>query len=118
MVSLSNPGLKIAQVKSVLLCGLAFAASAVLLTVIQPPFAASWLAWVAWVPFVLVCSPAVKFRRLALIAYLVSLCYWLGNLYWIAPVTIVGWLAFCLYTAVLWPMLVFGLRYCQLKRYH
>ena len=116
--------------KSVLFCGLAFVTTAVLLTVIQPPIGFSWLAWVAWVPFILVCSSAVDgepvesmkfirrggFRRLALIAYLVSLCYWLGNLYWIAPVTIVGWLAFCLYTVVLWPMLAFGLRYCRLKR--
>jgi apolipoprotein N-acyltransferase len=108
--------LKIAHLKSVLSCGLAFVATAVILTVIQPPISFSWLAWVAWVPFVLFCSPAVNFKRLAIIAYLVSLCYWLGNLYWVAPVTIVGWLAFCLYTAVLWPMLAFGLRYCQLKK--
>ncbi len=99
-----------------MLCSLAFVATAVLLTVIQPPISFSWLAWVAWVPFVLVCSSNVKFRRLALIAYLVSLCYWLGNLYWIAPVTVVGWFAFCLYTAVLWPMLAFGLQYCRLKK--
>jgi len=104
------------KVKKILLFCLPFFASAVLLTVIQPPFGASWLAWVAWVPFVLVCSPTVKLKRLAIIAYFVSLCYWLGNLYWIAPVTIIGWLAFCLYTALLWPMLVFGLRYCRLKR--
>ncbi len=101
---------------SSVVCCLAFVATAVMLTVIQPPFGIAWLAWVAWVPFVLVCSPAVKFRRLALIAYFISLCYWLGNLYWIAPVTIIGWVAFCLYTALLWPMLAFGLRYCRLKK--
>lgn len=101
---------------SLLLTVIGLAASGMLLTVIQPPIGFSWLAWVAWVPFILVCSSNVKFRLLALIAYLVSLCYWLGNLYWIVPVTIVGWLAFCLYTAVLWPMLAFGLRYCRLKK--
>jgi len=104
------------KVKNILLLSLAFVATAVVLTVIQPPFGADWLAWVAWVPFVLVCSPTVKFRQLALIAYFVSLCYWLGNLYWVAPVTIIGWVAFCLYTALLWPVLAFGLRYCRLRK--
>ena len=102
--------------KEILSLCLPFVATAVLLTVIQPPIGFSWLAWVAWVPFVLICSSDVRFRQLAIIAYIVSLCYWLGNLYWIVPVTIVGWLTFCLYTAVLWPMLAFGLRYCRLKR--
>jgi apolipoprotein N-acyltransferase len=108
--------LKIVRVKSVLLCSLAFVASAVMLTVIGPPFGIAWLAWVAWVPFVLACYPGARPKPLVLIAYIVSLCYWLGNLYWIAPVTVIGWLAFCLYTAVLWPMLAFGLRYCRLKK--
>lgn len=108
--------MKVENLKSVLLCALAFVATAVLLTIIQPPFGASWLAWVAWVPFVLVCSPSAMPKPLVLIAYFVSLCYWLGNLYWMAPVTIIGWVAFCLYTALLWPMLALGLRYCWLKK--
>jgi apolipoprotein N-acyltransferase len=99
-----------------LLTVIGLAASGILLTVIQPPISLSWLAWIAWVPFVLICSSAVNFRRLVIIAYLISLCYWLGNLYWVAPVTIVGWLTFCLYTAVLWPILAFELRYCRLKK--
>ncbi|MEE9370711.1 MAG: apolipoprotein N-acyltransferase, partial [Sedimentisphaerales bacterium] len=38
------------------------------------------------------------------------------NLYWIVPVTIVGWIAFCLYTAALWPILALCLRYCRIKK--
>src|SRR4030042_902178 len=82
------------------------------------------LAWISLVPFILgtIVTPAKagvqksdgevdsrslgdKFRgndigRIALAAYIVSFFYWLGNLYWIAPITILGWLAFCFYTAL------------------
>jgi len=87
-----------------------------MLTVIQAPISFSPLAWVALVPFILACSPSAKPKRLAVAAYLISLCYWLGNLYWIAPITVVGWAAFCLYTAVHWPILALCLRYCRIKK--
>ena len=93
-----------------------FLVSGVLLTVIQVPVGWSWLAWVAWVPFILVCSPGDRFSRLAFWAYIVSAGYWLGNLYWIGPITWAGWVAFCLYTALLWPILGFAIRYCRTKR--
>ena len=104
------------KIKGFLLLCLPFAASAVMLTVIQPPVSWAPLAWVALVPFILACSPSVKPVPLAVAAYLISLCYWLGNLYWIAPVTVPGWLAFCLYTALLWPILAICLRYCRIKK--
>ena len=90
-----------------------------MLTVISAsggPINFSPLAWVSLVPFVLICSPAAKPKPLAIAAYLVSLCYWLGNLYWIFPITVVGWAAFCLYTALLWPILALCLRYCRTKK--
>ena len=87
-----------------------------MLTVIQPPISWAPLAWIVLVPFILACSPAVKTKHLALIAYLVSLCYWLGNLYWVYPVTLPGWLAFCFYMALLWPILAVALRYCREKK--
>ena len=93
-----------------------FIASAAMLTLIQPPISFSLLAWVSLVPFILACSPDSKPRPLALAAYIISLCYWLGNLYWICPITVVGWIAFCLYTAVHWPILVLCLRYCRIKK--
>ncbi len=96
--------------------GLAFVASAVMLTVIQAPVSFSALAWVSLVPFILACSPESRPRNLVPVAYIVSVCYWLGNLYWVFPITLAGWLAFCLYTAVLWPVVALCLRYCRAKR--
>ena len=95
---------------------LPFIGTAVMLTVIQAPIDLAPVAWVAWVPFILACSPEARPRRLFLFGYIISLCYWLGNLYWVAPVTIVGWLVFCLYTALLWPVLALCLRYCRMKK--
>ncbi|MHC4617563.1 MAG: apolipoprotein N-acyltransferase [Planctomycetota bacterium] len=109
--------MKSAKIKSVLLCCPLFVASSLMLTVIQPPISFSPLAWVSLIPFVLACSPNSKPRPLAVAAYLVSLVYWLGNLYWIVPVTVVGWAAFCLYTALLWPILALALRYCRIKKW-
>ena len=104
------------KVKNIFLLCLPFIASAIMLTVIQAPISFSPLAWVSLVPFILVCSPAAKPKALALVAYLVSLCYWLGNLYWIAPITLLGWATFCLYTALFWPILALCLRYCRTKK--
>jgi len=87
-----------------------------MLTVIQAPISFSPLAWVALVPFILACRPTAKPKRLAVAAYLISLCYWLGNLYWISPITILGWITFCLYTALHWPILALCLRYCRIKK--
>ena len=101
---------------SSVVCPLSFLASAVMLTVIQAPISLSALAWVSFVPFIIACSPQTKPRRLILVAYVISLFYWLGNLYWVAPVTIVGWITFCLYTAALWPILALCLRYCRIKK--
>jgi len=108
--------LKSAGMKKILLVFSAFVGSAVMLTVIQVPISWSGLAWVSLVPFILACSPAVKVRSLFFTAYLVSLCYWLGNLYWIYQVTLAGWLAFCMYTALLWPMVAVCLRFCRIKK--
>jgi len=108
--------LKNAGMKKILLFCSAFVGSAVMLTVIQAPISLSGLAWVSLVPFILACSPDVKVKPLFLTAYLVSLCYWLGNLYWIYQVTWLGWLAFCMYTALLWPMAAVCLRYCRGKK--
>ncbi len=103
-------------IKAALPLSLSFFASAVILTVIHPPVGWAPLAWVSMVPFILACSARAKPRSLALAAYLVSLAYWLANLYWVAPITIVGWIVFCLYTALLWPILALSLRYCRTKK--
>ncbi|HUW19388.1 MAG TPA: apolipoprotein N-acyltransferase [Sedimentisphaerales bacterium] len=107
--------MKSAKIRDILVLCWPLVASAVMLTVIQPPISFSALAWVSLVPFILACSPKARPKRLALAAYVISLFYWLGNLYWIFPVTVVGWAAFCLYTALLWPIVAFCLRYCRRK---
>ena len=94
---------------------LALAASAGMLTVIQPPFGIWPLAWVALVPFIIVCSPGANLKWLVPVSYVISLCYWLGNLYWIGPVTWGGWLTFCFYIALLWPLLAICVRFCRRK---
>jgi len=48
-----------------------------------------------------------------LAAYIISLCYWLLNLYWLEPITVLGWFLFCIYIAVYWPILAICLRYCS-----
>ena len=93
-----------------------FIVSAAILTVIQPPVGWAPLAWVSMVPVILACSHRAKPRPLALAAYLVSLAYWLVSLYWVFPITMIGWLVFGLYTALLWPILVLSLRYCRAKK--
>jgi apolipoprotein N-acyltransferase len=102
--------------KSILRLSTAFIASGVMLTVSQPPIWWWPLAWAAYVPFILVCSPKVKPLPLCLVAYVVGAFYWLGNIYWISFVTVSGWIAFCLYTALLWPILAITFRWCRIKR--
>lgn len=92
-----------------------FAASALAMTVIQPPFGASFLAWVAMTPFALACSPQAKTRNFALAAFLVGSLYWLGNLYWIEPITIPGWLGMGLYLSLSWVLPALGARFARAK---
>jgi apolipoprotein N-acyltransferase len=102
---------------------LLFGVSAGLLTVIQAPMDWSFLAWVALVPFVLACSPQARDRtstgsiqpRLVLPAFGVGFLYWLGNLYWITPITLIGWTAMVFYLAWFWPLLAIPVRFCRSK---
>lgn len=89
---------------------LPLAVSALLLSAIQAPVDWSFLAWVAMAPFALACRPEIRVRTLALLAWLVGTVYWLANIYWIAPITIPGWLAMGVYVAVLWPLLAMAIR--------
>ncbi|HNY79010.1 MAG: apolipoprotein N-acyltransferase [Sedimentisphaerales bacterium] len=91
------------------------AASAALLSMIQAPVDWSFLAWAAMVPFALACRPEVRPRTLALVAMFVGTIYWLANIYWIAPITIAGWLAMGIYLALLWPLLALAIRFCRAR---
>jgi apolipoprotein N-acyltransferase len=94
---------------------LLFILSGLLLTVIQAPIGWSFLAWVALVPFALACLPRVRPRTLALSAFGVGYLYWLVNVYWIVPVTIIGWLAMCLYLALFWLLPALAVRFARAK---
>lgn len=91
----------------------AFGLSAGLLTLIQVPFGLGWLAWVCLVPFIFICGPKSPKWRLVWISYIVSLVYWLGNLYWIALVTIPAYVLFCMFLGLYWPLLALCIRYCR-----
>jgi len=111
------------KIRAFLLPTLFFAVSAGLLTVIQAPIDWSFLAWVALVPFVLACSPQARDRtptgsvppRLVLPALVVGFLYWLGNLYWITPITLIGWTGMAFYLAWFWPLLAIPVRFCRSK---
>jgi apolipoprotein N-acyltransferase len=94
----------------------AFIATAVMLTLALPPIGWWPLAWLAYVPFILACSQEYKPFKLCLAAYIAGAGFWLGNIYWMCFVTVAGWLAFCLYTALLWPILAMSLRWCRTKK--
>jgi len=94
---------------------LSFAISAGMLTVIQAPIDWSFLAWVAIVPFALACSPRIRGRPLVLAALGVGFLYWLGNLYWITPITLIGWVAMAFYLAWFWVLPAIAVRFCRSK---
>ena len=108
--------MSIQNTKGILRLLTAFAGTAIMLTLAQQPIGWWPLAWVAYVPFVLACFCETKPFKLYLTAFVVSTCYWLGNIYWMSFVTVVGWITFCLYTALLWPILALSLRWCIKKR--
>ena len=92
-----------------------FVVSGVLLTVIQAPMGWSFLAWAALVPFALACSPQVRPRTLASMALGIGYLYWLANVYWIVPITIIGWLAMCLYLSLFWVLPALAVRLARAK---
>ena len=105
-------GLRRLSSKPILLV-LPLLATGLLLSLIQAPIDASFLAWVALVPFALACRGPIKTRWLALTAWLIGSVYWLINIYWIGPITVAGWLAMGIYVGALWPLLAIAVRQCR-----
>jgi apolipoprotein N-acyltransferase len=95
---------------------LLFVISAATLTVIQPPIGWSFLAWAAFVPFALACSPRRKARGVAFAAFVVGFLYWLVNLYWIQPITTLGWLGMGLYLSLFWGLPALAVRFARRVR--
>jgi len=104
---------------AILLTGAGFAVSAALLSLSTAGRALSFwpLAWVGYVPFVLACSPRARPVWLSAAAWFAGSVFWLVNIYWMGYVTIGGWVAFCLYTGLLWPVMALSVRYCRRKRF-
>ena len=94
---------------------LGITSSAVLLTIIQPPYHWSILSWIAWVPFIFTCCTAYTVKPLLVTAYSVAVIYWLFNLYWIHPITFPGWIGLSLYLGLLWPVAAYTIRFCRQK---
>jgi apolipoprotein N-acyltransferase len=83
--------------------------------VIQAPLGWSFLAWGALVPFALACTPQMRLRSLVLTAFVVGYAYWLVNVYWIIPITVIGWLAMCFYLSWFWVLPAVAVRFCRAK---
>lgn len=86
-----------------------------MLGLIQVPINISALAWVAIVPFILICSPKVRAGVLFSACFIVTACFWFINIYWMSYVTVPGYIAFCLYTALILPAAAVSIRYCREK---
>lgn len=91
--------------------------SALLLTFIQPPFYGAFLAWIALVPLALAATRPLAPRALMGWAALSGFLYWLVNLYWLVPITPAGWIALCLYLALLWALAALALQYCHWRHW-
>lgn len=92
-----------------------FVLSGLLLTVIQAPIDWSFVAWVALAPFALACAPQVRPRTVALMAFGVGYLYWLVNVYWIMPITKIGWLGMGLYLSLFWLLPALAVRWARVK---
>ncbi|HSV26454.1 MAG TPA: apolipoprotein N-acyltransferase, partial [Sedimentisphaerales bacterium] len=90
--------------------------SGVLLSVIQAPADAWFLAWVAVVPFIMASVGGASTKRLLLSAYVVGAVYWIVNTYWLIHVTLGGWLGLGLYLGLYWPVMAYALNRCSLRK--
>jgi apolipoprotein N-acyltransferase len=63
----------------------------------------------------LACKPDAGGWIFFLCAYRVGAAYWLGNLYWVALVTMPGYVCFGLFQGLYWPVLAFAARYARRK---
>ncbi len=83
----------------------------ILLSIAYPPLEISELAWFAVVPLLLLIRNSHKPFRLGLAT---GAAFWIANLYWIARVTIAGWLVLALYCSIYFGL--FAATYPLLRR--
>ena len=87
-------------------CAGCAALSAALLITAFPPFTQPWCAWIALVPWLLALKRMTA-RQAFWWSSLAGLVFFLGSLWWLIHVTLVGWLLLCAYLALFWGL--FGL---------
>ncbi len=90
------------MVKKLFLCGL----SGVLLIFSFPTFNLEFLAWVGFLPLFIVLQNKSKIKAF-LLAYFTGVIFWIGTIYWLMHVTVIGMVLLSLYLAVYFG--VFGL---------
>ncbi len=88
---------------------LLLASTAVLLPLIFPPFYCFFLAPVALVPFC-ICVLRRPMRKGYLLAYyLLGVVFFMPNLFWVAAVTVGGFIALALFLALYFPLFALGI---------
>lgn len=79
--------------------------SAVLLVISFPGFNQPWAAWMALVPWLILLCRTTPRHAFAW-SYLIGLLFFLGSIWWLVHVTVIGWLVLCAYLALYFA--VFG----------
>jgi apolipoprotein N-acyltransferase len=88
---------------------LLLALTAVLLSLLFPPFYCFFLAPFALVPFCVCVLRRPMRKRFLLAYYLLGVAFFLPNLLWISPVTFGGFIALALFLAIYFPLFAVGI---------
>ena len=76
----------------------------------------SWLAFIALVPWVVAITACSSTAWAMSGSFLLGLAFWLVNVYWVAPITIAGYIAQCLYLSAYFLLAGWLLRHCYQRR--
>ncbi len=87
---------------------LMLACTAIMLPLVFPPFYCFFLAPVALVPFCVCIVRRPLQWRFLLAYYLLGVAFFLPNLFWLAPVTVGGFIGLSLYVALYFAVFAFG----------
>lgn len=87
-----------------------------LLTVAAEPVGAGSWVWIALVPWIIASARARSGRAMWLVSYVAGSVYFLGNLYWLWPVTGPGMIGLGLYLGLYFPLCGFIFRQVYLHR--
>ena len=74
--------------------------SAALLILAFPNFNQTWCAWIALVPWLLALQQLRPGRQAWWVSWFVGMVFFLGSMWWLTYVTVVGWIILCAYLAL------------------